>query len=135
MNAIHHNEPNHKKLKGAKILIVEDDYLAVMFLEKVFEPYECVIIHANNGKKAMDLLIEESSFDMILLDLNMPIMNGYDTVKEVRKLHTEVPIIALTGNVKLVDDDALVEGFNEYLTKPIKESKMLQVINKYLSIE
>lgn len=134
MKEIHNSASNQQKLKDSRILIVEDNYLSLLFLQKVFEPYECSTIHAKNGKEAIDLILNGSSFDIVMLDLNMPIMNGYDTVTEIRKIDSEVPIIALTGNVKLLDDDELVKEFNDYLTKPITEGELLQAISKYLSI-
>ncbi len=121
-----------------KILVVEDNLInqkvVVRFLEKT-KKYEVRI--ANNGQEAIEKLQQES-FDLILMDLQMPIMGGYEATRHIRDKQSQgllpyIPIIALTAHALQSDREAcLAIGMNDYLTKPIDPILLYDTIEKTL---
>ena len=92
---------------------------------------------ANNGLEAAEMF-EKESFDMVLMDINMPIKNGIDAMQDIHKYQNMkekiTPIIALTANAVSGDREKyLKEGFDEYLAKPIDTDKMMKVFTRFLS--
>ncbi len=115
------------------ILIAEDELSNFMYLEELLEVYEYKIIHAINGKKAVELVNEDSSIDLILMDIKMPKMNGFEATKEIRKINKSIPIIAQTAYAMAEDRaKAINAGCNDYLAKPISSRLLAQVLKKQL---
>lgn len=108
--------------KGTKVLVVEDMALNQLLMKTLLDDFgfECDI--AANGKIAIEKL-NENSFDVILMDLQMPIMNGFETTEYIRNtLHSSIPIMALTADVTTVDlAKCTAVGMNDYIAKPIDE--------------
>ncbi|MFN3588769.1 MAG: ATP-binding protein [Spirosomataceae bacterium] len=111
-----------KETKGTKVLVVEDMALNQLLMKTLLDDFgfECDI--AANGKIAIEKL-NENSFDVILMDLQMPIMNGFETTEYIRNtLHSSIPIMALTADVTTVDlAKCTAVGMNDYIAKPIDE--------------
>ena len=107
-----------EKLKGVKVLYVDDDptgtYMIAIYVEKFFGG---TFTGASNGKEAIELLRKES-FDVVLLDINMPDMDGYETAKIMREIDKNVPIIAVTAQYKRDDAKYFASRMNDYLVKP-----------------
>ena len=98
-------------------------------LKKLEVPYE----FADNGKEAVKAC-KKNSFDLILMDISMPIMNGFDATKAIRKFNENIPIICLSANVFSNDrEKAIYAGMNDFIEKPIKKEKLIHYLNKYLS--
>ncbi|MDM8538675.1 response regulator, partial [Desulfobacterales bacterium HSG17] len=122
-----------------KVLIVEDNAInqkvAVMLLKKMGLSSTV----AENGKIALDLL-SEKAFDLILMDVQMPVMNGLETTRHIRrpdfcKLNKGIPIIAMTAHAMKEDREAcLAAGMDDYLTKPVSPAKLKETITGFLSI-
>lgn len=122
-----------------KILVVEDNLInqkvVVKFLEKT-KKYEVSV--ANNGQEALDRLARES-FDLILMDLQMPVMGGYEATEQIRDKQSQgllpyIPIIALTAHALQCDREAcLAIGMNDYLTKPIDPHLLYTTLEKTLA--
>lgn len=111
-----------------KVLIVEDNKINQLVTKKIMDKsnYECVIV--DNGYAAIDIL-EKQHFDVILMDINMPLINGFDTTRKIRKNGIIIPIIALTAFAKdEVTDEALASGMNDILIKPFEGIKLFQMI-------
>jgi CheY-like chemotaxis protein len=123
------------EIKNIKVLVVEDIPLNQLLMKTVLEDFgfECDI--AENGKIAVEK-IEENVYDIILMDLQMPVMNGFEATEFIRnKLNSEIPIIALTADVTTVDlAKCTLVGMDDYIAKPVDErvlyTKMLGLINK-----
>ena len=123
--------------KSKKLLVVEDNpdnrFLIKAFLEKKDYLFEM----AENGLEALKKF-RNNSYDLILMDIQMPKMNGYQTINKIRELEIEnklkkTKVIALTAYALNSDKDrALSEGFDDHLTKPIKKDKLFSMIDKYL---
>tara|TARA_B110000091_G_C13800761_1_gene470122 strand:- start:1517 stop:2593 length:1077 start_codon:yes stop_codon:yes gene_type:complete len=114
------------------ILIAEDEIINFLYLEALFESYPFKIIHAKNGKEAIQMLEENEAISLILMDIKMPIMNGIEATKEIRKNNKKIPIIALTAYVMDEDKDKMLSAeFNDYLAKPLDEITLINMIKKH----
>lgn len=124
-----------KMLKGRKILLVDDDMRNSYALSKQLITIGLDVEMAANGKLAMDLIKKDMSFEMILMDIMMPIMDGYIATKLIRKIpeYKNIPILALTAKAMPEDKHKCIEaGASEYLEKPIDFEKLLSVIRVWL---
>ena len=115
-----------------RILIAEDSSAIQNLVRNVlkFQKYDIEI--AKNGQNVLDLLVE-NTYNAIILDLNMPVMNGIECATKIRALENEkanIPIIALTGNAQnFTREEFLQMGFNEYLPKPINFDDLIKTLN------
>ena len=122
-----------KKLKGLKVLLAEDDEFNIMVVQDDLNYYieNLQIFIANNGEEAINLF-KTDSFDIVLMDMHMPIVDGIEATKQIRgyektkKSQTRVPIIAMTANiVKSEIEKCLKAGMNDYLPKPYKPEQLI----------
>ena len=129
-------ETNDKK--NQKILIVDDQQKNIQVLGSLLRQENYIIGVATNGQQALEMLIESNDYDLVLLDVNMPVMNGFDACKAIRKHENlkEIPIIFLTA---LVDSDSIVLGFEaggqDYVTKPFNANELLARVNTHLELK
>jgi two-component system, cell cycle response regulator DivK len=116
------------------ILIVEDVESNYLYLNAVLTKLDAKIEWVKNGLEAVDFARENPDTDIILMDLQMPEMNGYDASREIKKINPEIIIIAQTA-FAMSDDrsKALEAGCDDYLAKPIRSKDLLDTVNKYLS--
>lgn len=118
--------------KFVTILIAEDEENNYLYLEAVLESHPFNLIHVLNGKEAFNVIQTNHNIDLILMDFNMPIMNGIDATIEIRKTNSTIPIIALTAYALMADKEkALAIGCTDYLSKPVSRDLLLKTINKY----
>jgi len=123
--------PMNRKIN---ILVAEDDEMSKMFITKAVEPYTKNIYHAGNGIEALQIYKSHPEIDLILMDIQMPLMNGYDTTKMIRELNKDVIIIAQTAFGLSGDQEkALNAGCTDYITKPIKMDTLKCLISKYFN--
>ncbi|MCF8379874.1 MAG: response regulator [Bacteroidales bacterium] len=120
---------------GRSILIVEDEEINYLFIETLLSVTSAKVIHVWNGQQAVDRIKENNeTFDLILMDIKMPIMNGFEATKEIRVLQPLVPIIAQTAFTLGDDRDrSFAAGCNDFLTKPIRKNELISIMSKYLS--
>lgn len=115
------------------ILIVEDVESNYLYLNAVLTRIEAQIEWVKNGIEAVDFAKEHPDTKLILMDLQMPEMNGYDATREIKKIHPEIPIIAQTAFAMSDDRTKAIEaGCDDYLAKPIRSKDLLDTVNKYL---
>jgi signal transduction histidine kinase/ligand-binding sensor domain-containing protein/CheY-like chemotaxis protein len=120
-------------LKNLKIIIAEDDEANFAYIQKLVQRTGCIILHANNGKQVLFHLEKNPDIAFILMDIKMPIMDGIEALKEIRKRGLSIPVIAQTAYALADEINIFKEaGFNEYLTKPIISSELFDRINKIL---
>lgn len=125
-------------IEGARILLAEDNEINLMVAQSLLEERGAVVTAARDGRQAVDAFAasEPGSFDIILMDLMMPVMDGYEATHAIRTMDrpdaASVPIFAMTANA-FVDDieHCLNVGMNEHIAKPIDLDRMVQVIAKY----
>ncbi|MRT92799.1 response regulator [Ancylomarina sp. 16SWW S1-10-2] len=115
-----------------KVLIVEDDNISKNFLELLIKPLSSKIIIAKDGKEAIQLYVDNQDINLILMDIKMPEMDGYEATRQIRKMNKDVIIIAQTAYSLVGDRDKSLEaGCNDYITKPIFRDKLMNLIHKY----
>lgn len=120
-----------------KVLVVEDAAMNQMVVCKVLERLGLASKVANNGQEAIDLLAQEQ-FDLVLMDGQMPVMDGYEATAMIRSgsvpgINPNIPVVALTAHAMVGEDKKCLDaGMNDYLTKPLDRAKLIEVLGKYL---
>lgn len=118
------------------LLIVEDEVINHFLYEEFFAENEFEILFALNGKEALEIFQANiDKIDIILMDMEMPIMNGYEATREIRKINTKIPIIAQTAHAHREDlDKAILAGCNSFILKPIIEQDLIKKVITFLNI-
>ena len=112
-----------------KILVVEDNKINQMVTKKIIEKNNCSCFIVDDGFQAIEILNKED-FDVILMDINMPLISGFETTRQIRNKGINTPIIALTAFAKdEITEEALSAGMNDIIIKPFETLKLFQVIN------
>lgn len=115
----------------ANILVVEDNLINQEVIKEQLTGLGMNITLANNGQEAVET-VQQNNFDIVLMDVQMPVMDGYTATREIRQLGIPVPIIALTAAAMFEDKQkALASGMNDHLSKPFKEAEILAMITKW----
>lgn len=121
-------------LKKLKILIAEDDEISKLFINKVVQPFSKETLNVSNGAEAVAVSNNNPDIDLILMDIKMPIMDGYDATKEIRQFNKNVIIIAQSAYGLSSDiQKALTIGCNDHISKPIDKHEFLMVLQKYFN--
>ena len=130
---------NSFKNDGEKVtvLIAEDEESNSLFLKELLQAYQCNIILAKNGKVAVrKFMIHKQEIDIILMDIKMPVMDGFEAFKRVRELNKQVPIIAQTAYAMNENkNEVLAFGFDDFITKPIMEEDLLKILQKFTAFK
>ncbi len=128
-----------KSLSGTKILLAEDNDLNAEIAVELLQEEGCTVDRAKDGVECVDMLekAENGTYQMILMDIQMPVMNGYDTAKKIRRMDdlpkADIPIIAMTANAFSEDKQAALDaGMNDHVSKPINMNILVPTIQKYL---
>lgn len=123
-------------LHGRKILIVDDDVKNVFVLASVLEDHGAIILDARNGQEALTMLRNQADdIHLVLMDVMMPLMDGYETMRAIRKdaQLQDIPIIAITAKTLLEDRLQCIEsGADDYLTKPVDYDSLLRLVNAWI---
>ena len=102
------------------ILIVEDDVSSTFYLKEVLKDTQAEILHAANGQLALDICNSSQSIDIILMDIKIPVMNGYDATRAIKLIRPNLPIIAQTADATYDHRIFCIEaGCNDFIAKPI----------------
>jgi len=118
-----------------KILIVDDSALIHQMYKMVLMRYKCTIVDAQNGRVGLEKLVQHPDIDLVLLDINMPVMNGLEFIKKVKELGTyeHIPIVISSTEGKEEDTKRGIElGASGYVTKPIQPSDLHAVVETLL---
>lgn len=119
--------------KSKTILVVEDVDTNKIFFDAALRRTNAHILWAKDGKEAIDIF-KENEVDLILMDLQLPIMDGYTATREIKKIDSEVPIIAQTAHVMSGEREKCLEaGCDDYLAKPIRLQVLIDTLSKYLN--
>lgn len=121
-------------LDNPKILIAEDVESNYLYLSAVLSKIKAKIYWAKNGKEAVEIFKKEN-VDLILMDLQMPEMNGYEATKIIKEIDPDLPIVAQTAFAMSDDrEKALEAGCDDYLAKPIKSKDLLNIVEKFMHV-
>lgn len=119
-----------------KVLIVDDSALIHQMYKMMLMRYKCAIVVAQNGRAGLDKLAQHADVDLVLLDINMPVMNGIDFIKKVKELGTyeHIPIIISSTEGKEEDTKrGIALGARGYVTKPVQASELHAVIEAFFA--
>ena len=120
-----------KQTKNLKVLIVEDDAISKLLITIAVKPFSREIIKVSTGIEAIEICRKFPDIDLVMMDINMPEMGGYEATNEIRKFNKNIVIIAQTANGMQSDhDNAIKAGCNDYISKPINISTLSKLICK-----
>ncbi|MDH7447154.1 response regulator [Aquimarina sp. 2201CG14-23] len=129
-----------EKIKPEKhvVLIAEDGEINYLFLKTVLTKmtdFEFVIYRGKNGKEAVEICEENENIDMVLMDIKMPIMDGYDATKRIKKMRPQLPVVAQTAYSTEEDiERALAAGCDDFVSKPVDRKILRPILDKYFSL-
>ena len=127
-------EERRREAHKCNILIAEDEEINFLFLEILLKnevDLHCSIVHAKNGEEAVAICRKNSEIDFVLMDLKMPVMDGFEAIKLIKEFRPELPIVAQTAFSSAEDKERVfAAGFNDFLSKPISQEALSEVINK-----
>lgn len=115
------------------ILVVEDVDTNKIFFDAALRRTKAKILWAKDGQEAIDIF-KANKIDLVLMDLQLPVMDGYTATREIKKINKEVPVIAQTAHVMSGDREKCLEaGCDDYLAKPIRLQILIDTLSKYLN--
>lgn len=122
--------------KNLKFLVAEDNKMNLLIIKKFLEKWDIHIDVAENGEKAIEMA-KKNAYNMILMDLQMPLLDGYQAAKQIREAaepHLKnIPIIAITATAFIDAQKEIYNyGINAYITKPFSETELFEVIKKHI---
>ena len=119
--------------KNKTILVVEDEEFNRIYFEELLNKIKCKVIVARNGLEAIEVCKRNASIDLVLMDIKMPLMNGYEATQEIKNIRPGLPIIAQTAFALLGDKRKSIEhGCDDYIAKPVKKDALIKLIKKHL---
>lgn len=123
-----------KTLEGSKILLVEDNEINQQIIQELLNESGIIVDIASDGLEAIQKYENNSGYELILMDIQMPMLDGYETTKEIRQKDKEIPIIALTANAMREDMQKTKDaGMNKHLNKPISVDKLFETLLEYIA--
>lgn len=125
---------SNQLLKGVTILIAEDNKISMLYANKLLNSYGARTYTAENGAEAVEIVSSKNDIDLVLLDLEMPVMNGFIAIEKIKEIHNGLSVIAFTANIP--SDSLLKElqisGFDDIISKPYKKNQMLDILNRFV---
>jgi len=126
------NKKPNTQVKQLKILLVEDDKLSKYLIEILLREIDCTLIYATNGIEAIEACRANDNLDLVLMDIRMPEMGGYEATRKIREFNKDIIIIAQTAHALKGDAEKSIEaGCNEYISKPIDKVELFGIIHSY----
>lgn len=123
----------HLSLENKKVLVVEDDEMNFLYLNQIFIITKANVTRARNGNEAIQLCLNSPKYDLIMMDIQLPDIDGKDVTRNIRKKLPDVPIIAQTASKSDFEREKMMEaGCTDVVIKPFKMDNLLTVIGKYI---
>lgn len=127
------NNKNSLDLVGKTILVVEDVDTNFFYMSSLLQKHNCKILRANNGQKAIDMCIADHTIDLVLMDIELPILDGYKATAEIKKIRPDLPVIAQTAFAMMGERERSKEaGCDDYIAKPIRKEELMKILSKFL---
>jgi CheY-like chemotaxis protein len=119
--------------RGKTILIVEDEYTNIQYLQEIFKRTGASVLEALSGAEALKIIAENSSVSLVIMDIMMPEMDGYEATKQIRKIRPQLAIIAQTAYTKSREKEKSLEaGCDGYISKPYDPPTLLRLIHNFI---
>ena len=128
------DEEELRKIRGARVLLAEDNEINQQVAKEILEQAGLVVSIANNGKEAVEM-VRAGNYDAVLMDIQMPVMGGFEATQEIRKdeRFKELPIIAMTAHAMAGDrEKSLAAGMNDHVTKPIDPDELFSTLVRWI---
>jgi CheY-like chemotaxis protein len=126
------NRPSPAKNKKLKILIAEDDIPSVDVIRYMLEGIDHELVHVKTGEEAVEACRQQTGFDLVLMDIRMPGMNGYEATRKIREFNQDLVIIAQTAHALYGDREKVLEaGCDDYIPKPIKRQVLRDKVRQH----
>jgi len=122
-------------LAGRKVLVVDDDVRNIFAITTILEQHDIAVSYAENGAEALERLAAEPDTSLVLMDIMMPEMDGYEATRRIRaqQQFAELPIIALTAKAMMGDRDKCIEaGASDYIIKPVDPDQLVSLLRVWL---
>jgi CheY-like chemotaxis protein len=135
---LEHLHTSSNQLAGKKVLIVDDDIRNIFALTSVLEGHQMIVLYAENGQAGIDMLNSNTDIDAVLMDIMMPGMDGYETIRSIRRIpqFALLPIIAVTAKAMKGDREKCISaGASNYITKPVETDYLLSMLRVLLGKE
>lgn len=133
MQQINEQKILEHKYNGAKILLVEDVQVNVFIINEMLTEFDCIIEHAENGMVAVQMA-KDNDYDIILMDCQMPVMDGFEATKAIVKFDKKTPILALTANVLTEEKEkCYASGMVDFISKPVTKTSLGIALNSWLN--
>ncbi|MBN2844117.1 MAG: response regulator [Sedimentisphaerales bacterium] len=127
-------QPSALPGRTVRVLIADDDDVNLKLTIKLLTKAGYDTDTAHNGQEAIEKL-QQQNYDVVLMDMQMPVMDGLEATRMIRKLEIDIPIIALTANAFESDrKNCINAGMNDYLSKPLKRDKVINCVNKWIAV-
>jgi len=126
---VNQTAPSNSEEEGT-ILIAEDDNINFLLFQKIMKSKNYNIIRAENGQEAVTICLSNPNIDLVLMDIKMPVMDGYEAFEKISPIRPNLPIIAQTAFSSNEDKEKIFKlGFTDYITKPINRERLFEIID------
>jgi signal transduction histidine kinase len=116
------------------VLVVEDDKTSFILIKEILSPLKIRILYANDGSVAVEIVKANPDIGLILMDIKLPVMDGFEAIRAIKKINPKIPVVAQTAFAMTGDrEKAIVAGFDDYITKPLESEKLKKLVLSYLS--
>lgn len=128
----HLQQNNDQTIQPTIILVVEDDDTSYQLIKEILGDPDLLILHAKNGREAIDIYKKNQNIRLILMDIKMPVMNGIEATREIRKMNTNVPIIVQSAfTMNDMSQSNINADFSGYIAKPFSKEQLMALVNEY----
>ena len=128
------NDKTETNKEEGLLLIAEDDNINFVLFEKLMKQKNYKILRAINGSQAVEICLNNPNIDLVLMDIKMPIMDGFEALELIKPIRPNLPIIAQTAYSSAEDEDKIyAAGFSDYITKPLNRERLFELINHYIN--
>jgi len=136
MNNTTNNPENQNANNEQCILVAEDEEINFLFINEILSGYKTKILRAINGQEAVDMIKENTDINLVLMDIKMPVMDGYEATRLIKQIRDNVPVIAQTAYAMSGDKEKSLEaGCDDYISKPVKKDALMEKINQFITLE
>jgi CheY-like chemotaxis protein len=123
----------HKSFNSTTVLVVEDQEFNFLYLEELLIELNCNVIHSKNGREAVEACKENNDINIVLMDIRMPVMDGFTAAKLIKEFRPDLPILAQTAYATEQEIENYGKAFDDYITKPITSENLLKAISVFIT--